>query len=162
MRLLTVIYSGRAPRSCEILWCQDTTTARELSSFLDRTAHHPNGRFTLLQVDLLAPTLQQIVLRVFLERRDPAASDQLADYNLHCVETGPNPLQSVSWIPVQNADELTEDVDLKESLRKWVYDGDFIKGGQLQCFVGPVGSGKTYQMRKFLASKKNTHHAPSL
>ncbi|CAM9145735.1 unnamed protein product, partial [Ectocarpus fasciculatus] len=159
LKLLTTIYSDRPPQAYEILWCNSSTSALELEGFLSRVGSHPTGYFTLLQVDRLAPLLQQIVLRLFLDIRDPADSDCRPNFSLHCVETGPSVLQSISWVSSLKAEELTasiSDDDLREKLRWWV-NGDGSGHGvqtNIKCYTGPTGCGKTYQMRKYLESLK--------
>ena len=58
-------------------------------AFIERAKHHPRRTFTLLQVDLMAHTLQHALLRLFLDSRDSKAGQLRAGHNVRCVETGP-------------------------------------------------------------------------
>ena len=150
IRLLLHIYENRAPEVFEVLWCDKKTTARMVRAFLERAKHHPRRTFTLLQVDLIAHTLQHALLRVFLDAREVKTGQLRAGHNIRCVETGPCALQSASWIRLESAEEVCEGIELKTLLPHCRVGGDV---AYVTCFHGPPGSGKTYQLRKQAKSK---------
>lgn len=143
-KVLLVIFRGSVPAPYEILWCDGDTSQQSLVAFIERAKHKPTRPFVLLQVDLIIPTLQYHLLKLFLTSHDSRNSIG----NLYCVETGPCVLRSASCIvPIFYEDEF-DGVDFKTELRNLVFADKSIKSGGLECFYGPPGSGKTYQMRK--------------
>jgi hypothetical protein len=117
-----------------------------LRAFLERAKHHPHRRFVLLEVNLIAHTLQHVLLRLFLDTRDGKSGRLRAGHNLCCVETGPCALQSASWIRPESAEELCEGIDLKSAL---IATSAVVS---IKCFHGPPGSGKTHQIKRIMSS----------
>ncbi|KAJ1397751.1 hypothetical protein B484DRAFT_257632, partial [Ochromonadaceae sp. CCMP2298] len=166
LRLLVHIFRahGRAPQAFEVLWCDQTTAPRVLLAFLERARHHPSRPFVLLQVEQLAPALQHALMLLFLDSRNShntrnthvptPEGNRRVGHNIHCVETGPSILQSISWVPALSAETLCATVDLDEALRSWVFD-EFFGASCVQCFTGAPGSGKTHQLRKSMAALKD-------
>ena len=71
LHLLVHIFKGRPrPKAYEVLWCDKDTTLNALYAFLQRSKHHPEGRFALVQANLVTPALQHVILCYFLETRD--------------------------------------------------------------------------------------------
>ena len=160
VRLLLHICDGAPPEPYEVLWCDKSTTPRMLRAFLERAKHHPHRRFVLLQVDLIAHTLQHVLVRLFLDTRDTKPGQLRAGHNIRCVETGPSALQSATWIRLENADELCEGIDLKSVLsQSAVGRGDPVN---VTCYHGPPGSGKTHQMRKRISQLSTSTFVCSL
>eukprot|EP01047_Picozoa_sp_COSAG01_P012374 COSAG01_NODE_556_length_15526_cov_13.393725_1_plen_5121_part_01 len=161
LQLLQFIFGERAPEPFELLWCAKETTEQMLLAFIERSKHFPECRFVLLQVELMAPALQHVLLRQLLTMRD--MTKQGSDgHNLSWVETGPCVLQSASWISPKAADQVCKDIDLDTHLSSWVFGSDCVLGtckseGGITCFHGPYGSGKTYQIRKRLAALGEQH-----
>ncbi len=59
IRLITRLYDG-APECFEVLQCRPTTTAGELSLFMERVKHHPLCYLVLL-VNKLPYKLQEVI-----------------------------------------------------------------------------------------------------
>eukprot|EP00966_Prymnesium_polylepis_P274808 6349804-Prymnesium_polylepis.1 len=156
MRLLLHVFDGAAPEPFEIFWCDKATTQRMLRAFLDRAKHHPHRAFALLQVNLIAHTLQHMLLRLFLDARDAKPGQQRVGHNLRCVETGPSALQSASWIRLESAEDICGDVDLKAALPRCIPGGQVPE--QLVCFHGPPGSGKTHLMKQRVLQLGDSTH----
>jgi Mg-chelatase subunit ChlD len=156
IRLLLHIYDGRPPEPFEVLWCDNLTMPHMVRAFLERAKHHPRRTFTLLQVDLIAHTVQHALLKLLLASRDVAAGQLRVGHNVRCVETGPCALQSASWIRLESAEEVCEHIDLATLLPRFAVGGC---KASVTCFLGPAGSGKTHQLRKrALATSGAAHH----
>jgi hypothetical protein len=117
-----------------------------LETFLDRVQHHRKRCFTLLQVEALAPTVQQLLLRYLLACRDAA------EPNLHCVQLfsetrhDSTALQAASWVtPHAGSIDKMDREKTSQALRPWCIDGHNISS--LTYVTGPSGSGKTHWMR---------------
>jgi hypothetical protein len=148
LRLILAIFGENAPAPYEILWCSKITSHRSLLAFMECVRQNPSRKFALLQVDLLTQAQQSTLLKLLLKARE--SHNALA--NLHCIETGPCALKSASWITPRIVEEVCGDVELGSGLQTWAFRDNSIKMGGVTCFQGPPGSGKTYQMRKQLAS----------
>ena len=155
IRLLLHIYDGRPPEPFEVLWCDNSTMPHMVRAFLERAKHHPRRTFTLLQVDLIAHTVQHALLKLFLASRDVAAGQLRVGHNVRCVETGPCALQSASWIRLESAEEVCEPIDLATLLPRFAVGGC---KASVTCFVGPAGSGKTHQLRKRASATSGAAH----
>lgn len=70
----------RLPKSFEVLWCERSTGAQQVATFLDRTVHETSWCFVMVHVDMLLPSVQQVLLRHLLASRD--AKQQ----NLHFIQ----------------------------------------------------------------------------
>ena len=148
LMLVLHIYKERLPESFELLWCSSSTSQRTLEAFLDRVQHHGERCFTLLQVEVLQPTVQQALLRHLLACRDAAAVT-----NLHCVQltredkqNESTALQAAAWITHHKTslEKMTREKTMR-CLRPWCVDGQDI--ASITYVTGPSGSGKTHWMR---------------
>lgn len=147
MSLVLHIFGRRAPAPFEVLWCDHATTLGTLNAFLERANHHPRRRFVLLQVDRIAQSSQNALLRLFLDSRTALAGRERRGHNICCIETGPCALQSASWVKAVDATEVFDDGD---DVVAWLRNHADTCGIQVTCYHGPPGSGKTHLMRKHL------------
>lgn len=166
MRLLLHIFDGsdRPPKPYEVLWCDKATSSRMLEGFIKRSEHYPKIRFVLLQVDLLKPALQHVLLRILLNSRDASAAAPRAGHNLHLIETGPCVMQTATWIIARTVDECgCPEPDTDARIKEMVFDKSLcIARDGVTCFCGPTGCGKTYQMRRRIQVLKDEGYAVAM
>ena len=151
--MLVVRIYQRLPEPFELLWCSELTTARSMETFLERVVQHPNRCFTLLQVECLSATVQQLLLRHMLISRDASGPQ-----NLHCAQMGPTVLQAAPWIS-QHKDSHTgvSRAQAALKLKSWAVGGADIRS--VASLVGASGSGKTHWAKKQLADWKHDRKA---
>jgi len=148
LRLILSIFR-RLPTPHEVLWCERSTSASSVSAFLERATRETPLCFVMIHVDLLAPTVLQVLLKYLLASRDASAQQ-----SLHCIQTSSTNLQATSWIKHHHhhrsaGSSRVVSRDLAKQLLAGVLDGQCVSS--VTWLLGGSGSGKTHLARKQLA-----------
>ena len=143
-RLICYIFGKWRPESFQILWCTAQLKKEDILNYLQTAKSFPNLRFAVVQYNLLSQGVQNEFFKSIFQ-------DKELIRNLHFVECGPSIMKSASWLPVVDARDVCNNVDLNSCYSEWFkHAGEpFTRENQL-CYVGPSGSGKSHQIRKLI------------